>query len=325
MTGMLGRYKGSVANRIIFWLVVFSILAGTVVTAVQFYFVYERQVSRMEKSLAGAERSYMPSVSRALWIHDTTQLEMLVEGIEAAGNIVYVCVSENDRPLVEAGTHPGDDAVVWNKPITFVHRGTSVNIGRLLISADLSNIHQHMLGLAVRLFATNMAITVAVAIFVYFVFSRLVTRHLGAIADQLSGITAHDLGSVLKLQRPGRGAGTADEFDLLVSAFNGLRERLRESQRTAGKGRDELKAGERRYRSILDEMLDTYYRTNAEGWVTMVTPSMYDLLGWHPEEALGHKAAEFYVDTEDHRWFLEAFKHQGGAVRGIGTVARSGC
>ena len=133
----------------------------------------------------------------------------------------------------------------------------------------------------------------------------------------MSGV---DLETVLALERPDNRSGRYDEFDLVVSAFNGLRVRLRDTQRKFKKGQEELRSSERRYRAILDEMLDTYYRTDTKGLITMVTPSMYDLLGWRPQEVIGRKAVEFYVHPESHARFLEEFKMRGGSVRAFETV-----
>ena len=319
---MLGKYKGSVANRIIFWTVIFSLVASALVTAVQFYFEHRNQVARIRHELSDIERSYGNSVRRALWTQDVAQLQILAEGIAAAREIAFVAIKENGKAVVEVGERPADSNISWEKRVTFEYRGATIEIGRIEIVADLSSERERMLLLALRMLATNVAITLAVAIFFYFVFSRLVTRHVSAMAEQLSGMSGDDLDTVVRLRRPAGHRESGDEFDLLVSAFNGLRERLRETRRTMMKSEAELKASERRYRAILDEMLDTYYRTDTEGRVTMVTPSMYDLLGWQPQEVIGRKAREFYADPKDHDIFLEAFKTGGGAVRTYETAMR---
>ncbi|WP_146177420.1 PAS domain S-box protein [Breoghania corrubedonensis] len=319
---MLGRYKGSVANRIILWIVVFSIVACAMVTAVQVYFEQKNHIARIEAEIAGIERSYTSSVRRALWIQDMAQLQMLAEGIAAAREIAFVSINENGNPVATVGRRPADGGVVWETPITFEHRNAIIEIGRLVIVGDLARAREQILWLALRMLATNVAITLSIAVFVYFIFSHLVTRHLSAMAEQLSRMSGDDLETVLRLDRARASGAGDDEFDLLVSAFNGLRDRLRETRGKFKKGQEELRSSERRYRAILDEMLDTYYRTDNAGVVTMVTPSMYDLVGWRPQDAIGRKAVDFYVDPDCHARFIESFKMHGGSVRAFEAAMR---
>ena len=318
---MLGKFKSSVANRIIFWIIVFSLAVSATATTIQLYLEYSGQIEGLKQQLSTLERSYLSSVRRALWVRDKAQLQMLVDGMQASHDIAYAGVEEDGRILVDAGQKPEDGGVAHQVPVTFEHRRKLLTIGALEIVGDPAAVRERTLGLGLRMLGTNVAITLAVAVFVYFAFSRLVTRHLGAMAEQLGGM-GDDLGRVMTLSRPGREGAEGDEFDLLVSAFNALRERLRESQRKVEKGQDELRASERRYRAILDEMLDTYYRTDSEGRVIMVTPSMQDLLGWTPEEAVGRLASEFYAENDHHRRFMEAFRTGGGSVRAFEAAMR---
>ena len=172
---MLGRYKSSVATRIILWIVIFSIVACTMVTAVQVYFEHQSHVSRIQSQIGNIERSYISSIRRALWIQDLAQLQMLADGIEAAPEIAFVSISENNKPLATAGKLPANNGLVWDKEITFDYRSTAIEIGRLEIVGDLDVVHSRMTGMALTMLATNMSITLAIAVFVYFIFSHLVT------------------------------------------------------------------------------------------------------------------------------------------------------
>ncbi|WP_321345017.1 PAS domain S-box protein [Breoghania sp.] len=323
---MRGRFTGSVANRIIFWIILFSCAVSGCITAIQFYFEYQGHRREVEGSLADIQRSSLSGISRALWIQDQDQLQILMDGIEASGDIAYAAIIENGEMRVESGTRPGADGLVRKTPITFTHRGEEMEIGELEIVFDLGMARERMVLLALRILGTNLAITLALAIFIYFVFTRLVTRHVRAIADQMSAMGGGDLGKPIVLERArgrfGTREGEGDELDLLVSSFNGLRERLKVSKRNVEKGRDELKASERRYRAILDEMIDTYYRTDIDGVFTMITPSVRELLGWSAQDVIGKRAVEFYADTTGHGLFLESFREGGGAVRAFEAAMR---
>ncbi len=72
-----------------------------------------------------------------------------------------------------------------------------------------------------------------------------------------------------------------------------------------------LKKSEQLYRTILDNIGDVYYRSDAEGILQMVSPSAARLLGYDsPDEMLGHSIAEkFYVSPQDREKFLDVLSN----------------
>ena len=77
-----------------------------------------------------------------------------------------------------------------------------------------------------------------------------------------------------------------------------------------------LRKSEKEYRAILDNMLDTYYRTDAEGRMIMSSPAVSSLLGYSLEELSGSSLADTYADPADRREFLRALEEGGGQLRG---------
>lgn len=75
-----------------------------------------------------------------------------------------------------------------------------------------------------------------------------------------------------------------------------------------------LAQSERELRAILDEMQDTYYRTDAEGRILRLSRSAERLLGYRIEEAIGRNLADFYFDPAQRTHFLQALRDGGGAI-----------
>lgn len=73
---------------------------------------------------------------------------------------------------------------------------------------------------------------------------------------------------------------------------------------------------ERELQRILDNMQDTYYRTDKEGRLVRLSRSFEQLLGWPPESMLGSKLADLYVDPRDREHFLTALRAAGGRIAG---------
>ena len=69
------------------------------------------------------------------------------------------------------------------------------------------------------------------------------------------------------------------------------------------------------YRPFVENGSDLFYRTNLEGRITFVSPSVYGLSGYTVEEAIGmHLAEEIYLCPEKREIFLEKLKIHGQVV-----------
>jgi PAS domain S-box-containing protein len=74
-----------------------------------------------------------------------------------------------------------------------------------------------------------------------------------------------------------------------------------------------LRESESRYRSVLENIQDVFYRSDAEGNLIMASPSWASLLGYDSlEECLGRNIArDFYLIPEKRREFIQAITAQG--------------
>ncbi|HJX18103.1 MAG TPA: PAS domain S-box protein, partial [Acidiferrobacterales bacterium] len=70
--------------------------------------------------------------------------------------------------------------------------------------------------------------------------------------------------------------------------------------------RDTLAASERELRTILDNMQDTYFRTDWEGRIVRASESATQLLGYAPQDMQGRQIADFYHDANGPKQFLAA-------------------
>ena len=83
-----------------------------------------------------------------------------------------------------------------------------------------------------------------------------------------------------------------------------------------------LKESEQLYRSILDSMMDVYYRSDKHGRLVMASPSMKDLLGYDIAEAIGMEIADLYIEPEAPDQFTAALKASNGKLRGYEAQLR---
>lgn len=81
-------------------------------------------------------------------------------------------------------------------------------------------------------------------------------------------------------------------------------------------------ASERELQGILDNMQDTYYRTDVAGRIVRLSASGSTLLGYPLTEAIAKPLADFYFDPRDREAFLKTLAANGGSVSGYESRLR---
>ena len=76
---------------------------------------------------------------------------------------------------------------------------------------------------------------------------------------------------------------------------------------------DALRESEARYRHIFDNVHDIFYRTDAQGIITEISPSV-ERYGYTPEELIGTQVMNVYEDPEERSGLLEAVFEQGQVI-----------
>jgi len=72
-----------------------------------------------------------------------------------------------------------------------------------------------------------------------------------------------------------------------------------------------LRESEEKYRAIFESFYDVYYRTNREGEVILISPSVESQAGYKPEELIGRPVTDYYLETSDYEKFQEALQKKG--------------
>ena len=72
-----------------------------------------------------------------------------------------------------------------------------------------------------------------------------------------------------------------------------------------------LRDSEEKYRSIIDQMQDLFYRTDTGGKITMLSPSAARISGYPLDELIGKDVTQVYADPKDRERLLEALRENG--------------
>ncbi len=77
------------------------------------------------------------------------------------------------------------------------------------------------------------------------------------------------------------------------------------------------------YQRIINNMIDAFFRADQDGRLTMISPSVEDVLGYTPEELIGRDMATLYCDPDGREKFLAALADAGGRIRDYETSLKS--
>lgn len=76
------------------------------------------------------------------------------------------------------------------------------------------------------------------------------------------------------------------------------------------KADEALKESENKYRSIFENIHDVYYRTNRQGIVTEISPSIETYSGYTRDEVIGNPVSNFYYYQSDREKLIETLKKE---------------
>jgi PAS domain S-box-containing protein len=300
------RLRSGIGPRLLASVLLFSSAITLLLTLLQLYLDYRRDVGTIENRMSAIERSYLPSLGEGLWNLDAQQLELQVDGILHLPAIRFVGVREaTDRPdpmVVSAGSHQASAAV--HREFTLFHRvhGAEQRLGVLSIEATLDDVYRELRDRAIIILVSQGAKTFVVSFFILFIVHRLITRHLSAIARFLSGYDLRRSPPPLRLERPP--PERADELDQLVGAFNGMCASLQTAY-------GELRDSEQRFRDYTETASDWLWATDREHRFTFFSEQS-GVFGYDWGKPIGKRrwdvAADFAWEPEKWREHIAALE-----------------
>ena len=224
LPGLLGGIGWRLLVRVLF----FSSVITLLLTLMQLYLDYRRDVQAIDLRMSEIDDGYRRSLGEGLWRLDALQLRLQVEGIRRLPDISYVELREatdHGAPLVvTAGSHLANPPARHELRIFYTNRGAEQLVGILVVEATFDQIYRRLLDTAAVIMVSQAIKTFFVSFFILLIVHRLITRHLTAIATSLRGYDLRGSQAPLRLDR--RPPRPADELDRLVGAFNQMYARL---------------------------------------------------------------------------------------------------
>jgi len=233
------------SRRLLRFILLFSLCFTLLAGALQLVLEYRREMAGVESRLELIRSGYLASLERSLWDLNEEQLAVQLRGLVDFPDIAWVRLQSSDFDLFKGRREAAEP--LRRERFELVYRladGQPRTVGSLEVAVDIASIHRRLWasGLAnllwMALFICGLAITLA------WLFHRLVTRHLLAMAEFSRHLGAGAWQQPLQLAKAAR---ADDEIDQVAHALEDLRQamladlRRREADRQALVGRqDEL-------------------------------------------------------------------------------------
>ncbi|MEG3639418.1 response regulator [Magnetococcus sp. PR-3] len=264
--------KRPIGRRLILAMIAFSSLITLLATGLQLYNDYRNDINAIDHSLELIQQSRLKALAHAVWIHDTQQIELLLEGMIQSQDMEQAAVFVDGDMVWYRGITGSKNRITRHYPLIYVYDGSPQEIAYLRITASVDRVMARLLGKVVMILASNAVKTTLVAILMLMLFHRWVTRHLGQLATY-----AHNLDldhppphHILDRSNPKQ----VDELDAVASA-------LLKMHQNAHTIYQDLSGREQSLRTLLES-------TRAVGWrldlvtkqLTYIGPQIHTLLGY---------------------------------------------
>ncbi len=217
--------RARIGRRLLLWILLASSLVTLLLTSLQLYLDYRRDVDGIEVRLAEIEHGYLPSLASSLWKLDREQLQLQLDGITRLPDILSAEVQDAQGTLkVESGRMDTRAELRRSIPLTFEDRGERRVLGELRVVANLEGIYRRLTERALIILASQGVKTFLISLFILFIVHQVVTRHLASLARYFSNFDIRAPQAPLALARKPR--EVPDELDFLVQAIRDLQDRL---------------------------------------------------------------------------------------------------
>ena len=275
----LAATRHSIGARLLIGVLLFSSSVTLILTVIQLYTDYRRDVSAIESRLNQISGSYLDSLAEGLWALDEKQLRLQLDGILRLPDIRAVEVREAgttvNQPLVRLSRNPETSIFAREYPLLHKVQGQDKVIGTLRVEATRANIYRRLVNTLLTNLASHAATIFLVSLFILYIFHYLVTRHLSAIAADVGRHRVKDAALELHLRR--RPPRHEDELQRVVTAFNALSHNLYAAYR-------DLAEREAKIRRLVDSNIIGIFIWNIDGQIVEANDAFLHMVGYDRDD-----------------------------------------
>jgi len=274
----LAASRHGIGARLLIGVLLISSFVTVVLTALQLYADYRRDVGDVESRLEGIGETYLDSLAEGLWNLDERQLRLQLDALLRLPDIRGVEIREvgsTGKVLVKLSRDPEDPTFAREYPLHYIAQGQDRVIGTLRVDATLAGVYRRLATIASTVLVTQSATIFLVSLFILYFFHHLVTRHLSAIAADVGSHSIKDAPLELHLRR--RPPRHEDELQQVVAAFNALSHNLYTAYR-------DLAEREAKIRRLVDSNIIGIFIWNIDGQIIEANDAFLQMVGYDRED-----------------------------------------
>jgi diguanylate cyclase (GGDEF)-like protein/PAS domain S-box-containing protein len=211
------------APRLLAAIFLASSALALVATALQLYGDYRNDIDTIGEELAQIERSSLDALANSVWSYNETQIQLTLNGLLQLRDVQHVEVRASGNERFSAGKRSAGRSIQRSYELREpTNRG--VVLGTLHVQVGLDGVYARLLERALIILAAESAKAFLVALFILYIVSRWVTRHLEHMAGYARDLNIERLGrEPLQLQRS---THPGDELDEVAAALNDMSREL---------------------------------------------------------------------------------------------------
>lgn len=284
--------SGRLGRKLLLWVLLGSTLFTVLGTMVQLTIDYRKDKDEMLSQLEQIRTSRVSSLTSALWHLDEVQILVQLEGVLELRDMRFAEVITPEGIRFFRGERADEATLMVRKfPLQYRTLDRIDHIGTLIVGADEGALQRRLLDKILIIVITQGVQIFLVAVLIVFIFYMLVTRHLRRMALYTSGLTIDRLQETLTLDKS---SSKPDEIDIVVRAFNDMRENLLRDIKQREDAEKKLKDAEGYIRNILDSMPSILVSVDVDGRITQWNQQAVLKTGMPPEMVQGRPLAEVF-------------------------------
>jgi PAS domain S-box-containing protein len=288
--------RHSLAVRLLIYIVLCSSILAVVITAVQLFWDYKKEVHALQSSIVSLEQSLASSISNSLWNLDEEQMQIQARGILTAANVEYVGIFSFHNGTLNSVVEFGDQSPTneYSQLFNLIHK--EERIGGLRIAASYDQIYGKLWERAIIILETQLVKIFLVAMCVLYVVYHVVIKHINHISLFVQGHKFEQNGeeNMLQLDRNEH----KDELDTIVVSINSLQHRITSKLNKRVKTNSQLEYERDFTRMIIQSSPSLIGSLNDRFEIQLVNSEVEELLGIKESDLNGKSWFEYFVDED---------------------------
>lgn len=292
--------RSPLAQCFIIYLILFSASITLITTVIQLYNEYQRDIEGIEAQYSQIENIHLRSLTQSLWVTNYQELRIQMDGLVTLPNIIYASVYNGDELIAETGDINSENIIERQYTMRYNFLGRPYVLGNLTVITTLDNVYTELRRNAITIFMDNALRILLVVIFIYFIFHRLISRHISLISQHFQQLALDEYVPLVLDRKQSR---NPDELDILVSSANDMQERINNAHKA-------LRESEERLRFIYSQVPGVVYQfrvdTTGHKFLPYVSPAIENYIGLTAEEVMADAEKWFVLTHPDDYPGLEA-------------------